>query len=69
MSTPIIVAQVHRFHGKVAVSVGNGSTTYLTPAEACALARSLRECAEDIGAHSFGDSHFGTNVVELDTSI
>jgi hypothetical protein len=39
---------VHRFNGDVAVSTGTGSTVYIDPVTARALARSLNKCASDV---------------------
>lgn len=53
-------ARVHRFRDLVAVSVGDGSTTYLTPKAARQLARALNGCARSIKAWRFVDSSFGS---------
>lgn len=53
------LASVHRFHNKVAIYVGNGSTTYLTAKQARALARALRDCAKSVVYQKFVDSSFG----------
>lgn len=42
--------QVPRFGDHVAASLGNGSTVYLTPKEARALARALNRTAREISA-------------------
>lgn len=54
------IASVHRFGDKVAVSVGDGSTTYLTPQQAKKLAKALNACAKSVLTEKFVDSHFGT---------
>ena len=55
------MAQVHRFHDKVAAYLGNGATVYMTPADARWLARSLSAAARDIKERpSYGDSQFRT---------
>ncbi len=58
------MAQVHRFHDAVAVSVGNGWTVYLDPDTANKLGKALNDCARDIRLCSFTDSPFHT--VEID---
>lgn len=57
------VAQVHRFGDKVAVYVGDGSTTYLTAKQARALARALRTCAKSVVEEKFTNSEFGTRSI------
>lgn len=52
--------QVHRFREKVAVHVGDGATTYLTPEQARALADALTRCADDTEARRFTESEFPT---------
>ena len=54
------IANVHRFGDKVAVYVGDGSTTYLTAKQARALARALRDCAKSVVDEKFVNSAFGT---------
>lgn len=54
------IANVHRFGDKVAVYVGDGSTTYLTAKQARALARALRDCAKSVVDEKFVDSAFGS---------
>jgi hypothetical protein len=56
-------ARVHRFRDLVAVSVGDGSTAYLTPKAARQLARALNGCARSIKAERFTDSAFGSHSV------
>jgi hypothetical protein len=53
-------ASVHRFRDSVAVFVGDGATTYLTPAQALALAEALASCARDVTGHAFVASPFQT---------
>ena len=57
------MASVHRFHDKVAIYVGDGSTTYLTAKQARALARALRDCAKSVVDEKFVDSSFGVQEV------
>lgn len=54
------IANVHRFGDKVAVYVGDGSTTYLTAKQARALARALRDCAKSVVDEEFANSAFGS---------
>ena len=54
------IANVHRFGDKVAIYVGDGSTTYLTAKQARALARALRDCAKSVVDEKFVNSEFGT---------
>ena len=53
-------ARVHRFRDLIAVSVGDGSTTYLTPKAARQLARALNGCARSVKDSTFVQSSFGT---------
>jgi len=55
-----IVAQVHRFHDKVAVYVGSGETVYLSPSQAAELGGALQKCAVDIVSVKFTNSNFST---------
>lgn len=57
------IANVHRFGDKVAIYVGDGSTTYLTAKQARALARALRDCAKSVVDEKFVNSAFGTRDV------
>jgi hypothetical protein len=57
-------ANVHRFRDLIAVSVGDGSTTYLTPKAARQLARALNGCARSVKSHRFADSSFGSVTVD-----
>lgn len=59
-------AQIHRFREKVAIYLANGSTVYLTPSEAKAVAKALNACAKDIKARGFGDSEFHTVEIKLE---
>lgn len=54
------IASVHRFGDQVAVSVGNGSTTYLSHRQANALAKTLKTCAQSVKTEKFVNSNFGT---------
>lgn len=54
------VASVHRFGDAVAVYVGDGQTTYLSPTQARRLARALNRCAWSIANEKFVESSFGT---------
>ena len=58
------IASVHRFGDKVAIYVGDGSTTYLTVKQARALAHTLRTCAKSVVDERFVDSSFGTAIVK-----
>jgi hypothetical protein len=58
------MAQVHRFHDKVAIYIGTGETVYLEPKLARKIAKALNSCAKDIGARKFTDSSFGTHEFE-----
>jgi hypothetical protein len=58
------IASVHRSGDKVAVYVGDGSTTYLTVKQARALAHALRTCAKSVVDERFVDSSFGTAIVK-----
>lgn len=51
-------ARVHRFQDKVAVYVGNGSTTYLTADQASELALALANAVHDIDSIAFTLSTF-----------
>lgn len=51
--------QVHRFHDKVAINVGNeGQTIYFTVEEAAKLARAISLCALDTATKGFVESAF-----------
>ena len=53
-------ARVHRFRDSVAVSIGDGSTVYLSPRLAHALASAIERHAADVGAVPFTDSRLAT---------
>jgi len=55
------MAQVHRFRDAVAVYLGPGRTTYLTPRDAARLAKALSVTARDVKARLFQDSTCGTH--------
>lgn len=59
MPKNIMTSQVHRFRDLVAIHIG-GVTVYLTPAEAMALGKDLRDGARDVKAFPFTLSEFGT---------
>lgn len=54
------IASVHRFGDKVAIYVGDGSTTYLTAKQARRLGAALRDCARSVVNEKFVNSEFGT---------
>lgn len=56
-------ARVHRFRDLVAVSVGDGSTAYLTPKAARQLAKALGSCAHSVRTVPFGQSSFGSREI------
>lgn len=58
-------AQVHRFHGKVAIYVGNGDTVYLSPDDAEIIAQALDDCAHDCRERCFTESEFSTREVDI----
>lgn len=58
-------AQVHRFHDKVAIYIGNGQTCYLTEKEARKISAFLLEAAKDIKRFKFVDGKFKTQTVDL----
>lgn len=49
-------ARVHRFHDKVAMHIGDGSTVYVTPEFAQALAEKLLAFAHDCMTTKFTES-------------
>jgi hypothetical protein len=59
-------AQIHRFHDKVAMYLGDGQTVYLKPHDAMVLASKMLECYRDIEARRFRDSTFATFDMELE---
>ena len=54
------MAQVHRFHDKVAVWLGGGDTVYLTAEEAIKLGNKIAAYGRDVKACKFTDSEMGT---------
>jgi hypothetical protein len=50
------MAQVHRFHDKVAVHVGGGETVYFTPKAARKLAKAMNAAARSCDRESFQDA-------------
>jgi hypothetical protein len=60
-------ARVHRYHDSVAVHVGSGETTYLSPKNARRLATALLQAAKSVETEKFSESNvpntsiFGTN--------
>ena len=59
-----IIAQVHRFHDKVALYVG-ANTVYLSREDAQKLGNALAECAFDIRNNAFVHSTFHTTEIEI----
>ena len=57
------MSNVHRFHDAVAVSVGDGNTTYLTPDEASELSVLLQSCAQDVMDRPYVKSTFDSTEV------
>jgi len=58
-------ANVHRFRDTVAVSVGTGETTYLSPAQARQLARALYVAARDVEHVEFIESKVVTKTIDI----
>ena len=58
-------ASVHRFHDCIAASLGDGSTTYLTPAQARKFATALNLVARSVEKETFLQSHCGSFNLEL----
>jgi len=58
-------ADVHRFRDHVAVHVGTGETTYLTPKQARKLARALYVATRDVETHSYQDSRFDQRHIDI----
>lgn len=52
--------QVHRFHDTVAVYVGDGQTTYLTPDQAIELGQALAAFGYDVNNVPFVESTLPT---------
>lgn len=59
------IAHVYRFNGRVAVYLGGGSTVYLQPREAKAIAAAMNACCRDIAKRDFASSQMGTRDFEL----
>lgn len=59
-------AHVHRFRNMVAISVGDGSTIYLTPRQAQRLGRALYRANRDVEKHCFQKSEFIPETIEID---
>ena len=60
-----LTAQVHRLQDQVAVHVGTGETTYLTPKQARTLARALYRVANEIGKCRGSESAVGTKHIQI----
>lgn len=61
------MAQVHRFHSTVAISLGTGKTAYLMPDDAKAIAEAILEGVEDIEMYpKFSQGQFRTFEKPLD---
>ena len=58
------MAQVHRFHDKVAAYL-RGNTTYLTAEEAIRYGRQLVKFGRDVKACTFTESEVGTFIMDL----
>lgn len=58
------VAFVHRFRDKIAASIGDGSTTYLTEKQARQLSKALLECAQSVKREKFTCSNFGSREIK-----
>lgn len=59
MTQPTTTARVHRFHDKVAISIGEEPTVYLTAPMAKKVAAIIEACRLDIERQAFTDSQFG----------
>lgn len=57
------LANVHRFRDRVAISVGDGSTFYLTHDQAAELGRILEKAAGDVATCKFTNSSFGSQYI------
>jgi uncharacterized membrane protein YgaE (UPF0421/DUF939 family) len=62
-------AQVHRFHDKVAVYVGDGQTVYMQAAIARKLARALNACARSVDQTGFLQSKFETVEIKWESNV
>lgn len=60
-------SNIHRFGDCVAVSVGNGDTTYLTPAQAIELTKAIQECVRDIKHYKFSSGQFNSVSIDIDS--
>lgn len=58
-------AFVHRFQDRIAISVGDGSTFYLTRKQACEIADGLKNAAKDIEDIAFILSELRSKVVNI----
>ena len=59
------IANVHRFHNRVAISVGDGSTFYLTLNQALDIAECIEKCSVDITSCKFTHSSFGSHAIPI----
>jgi hypothetical protein len=59
------MAQIHRFYDAVACSIGDGSTCYMGPKEACKIARALIKAAQSVVCETFGQSQGLAVVVDI----
>jgi hypothetical protein len=60
------MAQIHRFHDKVAIYLGNGETVYLTADEALELGSELTRYGNDVRNKTYLDSQIGTYNLDLE---
>lgn len=58
-----VIAAVHRFRDEIAISVGNGESTYFSIGEAKRLAAAIRKIAKDIENVDYGDSKVGSTTI------
>lgn len=58
-------ASVHRFRDCVAIHVGTGETSYLTPKQARKLAHSLYKACRDIDRRPFTESDLDTVCIKI----
>lgn len=59
------IAHVHRFRDRIALSVGDGSTFYLTGLQAIELATFLSTAADDVNRCEFAHSSFGSHAIPI----
>jgi hypothetical protein len=59
------IAQIHRSGAKVAISLPNGETVYLTAGDATRISNALRAAAVDVEKRSFINSEFSTVEIPL----